>query len=272
MPQEDLELAASLIKQKKYTQARAILNTIPNDPKAREWLARLDQIDPVFSTPVPSYSHQPISQQVVVQKEKGGGCIKTAFGVFAGMGAIGIVVAFCLVLVVCGIPTLILYSINANEEQATEDAIDRNAGFGSEEKPIPADRPMLFKNGEVRVTRINTDATRTVEQMNSFNSEPAAGSTFVLVYFEITCDKQNCYEMEFDFRLIDGKSDPWGESTFTVINDDLSGGAVRGGTLAGWQVFEFPQNLPLEAIKIEWDSETLYVLPPSNNETGTSPS
>lgn len=46
MSQSTLETARSLIQQKKYKDARKLLNTIPDDPTARKWLARLDEISP----------------------------------------------------------------------------------------------------------------------------------------------------------------------------------------------------------------------------------
>lgn len=103
MSQEDLDLAASLIKQKKYPQARAILQTIPHDPKAREWLAKLDQIDPqpISPAPIPNKKDKRKSrdQQVVIVKEKKrGGCLSA----IAGLGFIGMGIVGCFFVVVCG--------------------------------------------------------------------------------------------------------------------------------------------------------------------------
>lgn len=46
MAEEKLERARQLIIDKEYDAARAILETIPEHPKAQEWLARLDEIAP----------------------------------------------------------------------------------------------------------------------------------------------------------------------------------------------------------------------------------
>lgn len=42
----DLDRAKDLIRQKDYTQARVVLSRISNDPTARRWLDKLDEIDP----------------------------------------------------------------------------------------------------------------------------------------------------------------------------------------------------------------------------------
>lgn len=46
MSEAKLHQARSLIKQKEYQQARAILLTMPDDPTARRWLRKLDEIAP----------------------------------------------------------------------------------------------------------------------------------------------------------------------------------------------------------------------------------
>lgn len=46
MAESKLETARQLIVEKQYAAARAVLETIPDHPKAREWLAKLDEIAP----------------------------------------------------------------------------------------------------------------------------------------------------------------------------------------------------------------------------------
>src|SRR5688572_15896043 len=41
-----LQKAKALIQQKQYAQARKLLHGIPNNPTARKWLAKLDEIAP----------------------------------------------------------------------------------------------------------------------------------------------------------------------------------------------------------------------------------
>lgn len=46
MAESKLETARQLIIEKQYDAARAVLETIPDHPKAREWLAKLDEVAP----------------------------------------------------------------------------------------------------------------------------------------------------------------------------------------------------------------------------------
>ncbi len=54
-PAEKLQQASQLIRAKRYQQARTILQTIPDHPKAQEWMARIDDIlfqqDPFADVP-----------------------------------------------------------------------------------------------------------------------------------------------------------------------------------------------------------------------------
>jgi uncharacterized protein YqgQ len=45
-PREKLEQAQQFLKNKQYSQARQLLETIPTDPTAQKWLSKLDQIAP----------------------------------------------------------------------------------------------------------------------------------------------------------------------------------------------------------------------------------
>ena len=54
-PAEKLQQASHLIRAQRYQEARAILETIPDHPKAQEWMAKIDDIlfqqDPFADTP-----------------------------------------------------------------------------------------------------------------------------------------------------------------------------------------------------------------------------
>lgn len=59
MASSQLETARGLIVAKRYGEARAILKTMPDDPTAQKWLAKLDEI-----SPEPSQSAQPPSDAI----------------------------------------------------------------------------------------------------------------------------------------------------------------------------------------------------------------
>lgn len=68
MSTSDLNAAKSLIQQKRYAEARALLKTIDH-PTAAKWLARLDEIDPPEPTPAvvkPSVKQRPRSDALSV--------------------------------------------------------------------------------------------------------------------------------------------------------------------------------------------------------------
>ncbi|MEP7293481.1 MAG: hypothetical protein ABI835_16975 [Chloroflexota bacterium] len=50
MSNTKLQAARELIEEKRYTEARVVLKTIPNDATAKRWLAKLDEIAPEKST------------------------------------------------------------------------------------------------------------------------------------------------------------------------------------------------------------------------------
>lgn len=47
MSDAKLRAASELIREENYPVARAVLKTIPNDPMAQKWLARLDEVAPL---------------------------------------------------------------------------------------------------------------------------------------------------------------------------------------------------------------------------------
>ncbi|NJL54974.1 hypothetical protein HC928_07145 [bacterium] len=69
-----LEQARQLIKEKDYDAARKILETIPEHPKAQEWLARLDEIAPRKRKNEPSdpFKDDPFADPFAVQRSYAG--------------------------------------------------------------------------------------------------------------------------------------------------------------------------------------------------------
>ena len=65
MSQSKLAAAREFIQEKNYRVARVILECIPNDPTAKKWLQKLDEIAPVnnYSTNHDRHLQQPISYE-----------------------------------------------------------------------------------------------------------------------------------------------------------------------------------------------------------------
>ena len=98
-----------------------------------------------------------------------------------------------------------------------------------------------------------------------FNSDPAVGAEYVLVWFQVDCAKQKCSPMtDLDLRLIDSTQQIWGEKWFQVLDPDLDQmEGLEGSVLEGWQVFEFPVGRSIVAIRVRWPQwgDSLYVNP-----------
>ncbi len=137
---------------------------------------------------------------------------------------------------------------------------------GTMNNPYPSGSWLQFEGGQVRTSQIVRPANSMVESFNMFNSPPAAGAEYVLVWFEVRCQQERCEPMaDLDIRLIDSNGQVWGESLFEVLEPDLDMmEGIRGSTLAGWQLFEVPIGKGLSLFQIKWPkwiSDPQYVRP-----------
>lgn len=183
------------------------------------------------------------------------GCLRSLFSsIFSTTKNIiifGVVVAaMCVGLV---------FLIQAGEEAATNEAVDElNEGRGTQDEPIAAGTFMKFEEGQVRAVRMQRPASISVG-----GDDPPAGAEWVAVWFEVTCEKQECHERELDLQLVDTEENEWSEPLIVFVDDFLDE-AVEGATMEGWQVFEVSQTAELELLKVKWGSVTLYQeIPPT---------
>lgn len=203
-------------------------------------------------------SAQPSGQQQIVVKQKGPGCLKYALSF-----GCGVPMAFCGGLILVAL--VIAYLVNQGEEAATKDAIERNNGRGIIEQPIASGEWAKFEDGQLRSTRLIRPADEMIEDFNTFNDESPEGADYVLVWFEVKCEADRCQpSVDLKLRLVDDAGKEWSEPLFIVLREDLdSQEAVRNGSMAGWQVFEFPSGEDIQSIWMKWDTETLYQIPPT---------
>ena len=262
MSRETMEQARALIQAHQYDEARALLVTVDH-PKAVEWIEKIDAIlarqDDPFAMPSPALASAPVQVNVTPPAEKKGrgpGCFKIGLGVGCVAPA-----AFCGAVIVVII--IVAALIQANKESATEDAIKRNGGLGSFEKPIAVEGWAVFDKGKVRAMRLVRPATDMVEEFNMFNPDPPLGADYVLVWFDLECQIDKCNPGALSLHLTDGQKKDWGEPWLLVLDSDFETDAVRGATTSGWQGFQFPTGEPIQTIKIEWGAETLQVQPPT---------
>ena len=137
--------------------------------------------------------------------------------------------------------------------------------YGTLRNPYASGSWLDFDDGRVRASRIVRPANSMVANFNMFNSTPATGSEYVLVWFEVYCAQQRCSPLgDLDIRLIDSNQQVWGEEWLEVLDPDLDlMEGLQGSTLAGWQLFEFPIGRSIVAIQVKWPKwgDSLYVYP-----------
>lgn len=192
------------------------------------------------------------------KRERGGpGCLKIGLGV-------GCVAPVLFLIGVIVIVVVIASLVQAGQKKATEDAVSANAGRGTLDNPVEAGQWMIFDSGKVRVTKLVRPADATIKDMNMFNDEPAAGTEYTLVWYEVACGKDKCNaRWDLDLALVDVDQKTWEEEPFIVLDSDLDGqDAIEGGIMSGWQAFQVAKDKDIQALKVKFDLVTLYAAVP----------
>lgn len=259
MVREQLEEARALIKAKRYDEARAILQALDH-PTAAKWLDKLDEIDPPFEAESKKSRRQKKAPREK-RERRGPGCL----GIGLGIGCVA-PAAFCVGLIV--IIAIIAAVIQSQQEKEEQDALAANEGRGTLEEPVPVGQWIKFDDGEVRVGRVVRPANAMVANFNMFNDDPAAGAEYVLVWFDVLCEQQDCHlfwDVSFDLVGSDGKT--WDEASAVLEPDLDSQDAIEGATVGGWQAFEVPVGATISAVRVDFESVALYAeLPASETE------
>lgn len=180
-----------------------------------------------------------------------------------GFGKITLVAIGCTVVCVCAACVIGVLLIMAGENAATNQAIQDNDGFGSEGKPIPLGEYAQFKNGQVRIAEADYAATeRVLNETLLGATNIAAGSRYILIRFDMFCEKQHCDQSELALHVIADDGKAWSEElTLAKYNEDFPD-AVEGAASTGWQVFEFPVARTVKAVRVKWEGVTLYLAAP----------
>ena len=195
------------------------------------------------------------------EEKKRSGFFGSCLGVFAGLGIFGMAIFGCLAVVCVGVIVILAASQDAQEK----DAVEANAGRGEKDNPIAAGEPVVFDDAEVTAIRMVRHANEMVAGFNSFNDDPAAGTEFVLVWFDVACKAEECNRVGSGFRLVDANGREWEEpDKLIVLDDNLDNkDGITGSRYGGWQVFEFPPDGTIETIMVRWNNGSwLYVEPP----------
>jgi hypothetical protein len=202
---KSMEKAQELIKKKKFDDARALLITI-DDPKAQEWLDRINQMSPA-------------TQTVIVQEKKKGGCVRNTLAILGG-------------LFVCMIIALMIGDPDGNTSNTT----NGTTGAGSRTNPYPAGSTQEIRDGRFRVNSIQEGMTDEVKAMNMFNTDPDTGQEWVLVDATFFCDlsaDRVCNTTAMQFELVGSAGKAYNTELMAVLDRPFGGEVFGGGESTG---------------------------------------
>lgn len=189
--------------------------------------------------------------------------MKGIMSLIEGLGKFTLAGIGCAVVCVCGTCILGVVLIAGGERAATNQAVEDNAGFGTEDKPIPVGQYAKFEDGQVRIAEADYNATeRVIDETLLGQTSLATGSRYVLIRFDLYCEKQQCDQSELDIRVVGQDDKLWTEElSLGKYNEDFAD-AVQGAASTGWQAFEFPTSQNIKQVRIKWDGATLYFAVP----------
>src|SRR5688500_3186373 len=99
-------------------------------------------------------------------------------------------------------------------------AIEANNGFGTRENPIQMGVWVNLSDANVGAARMIKPANNKLREYNILNPLPAAGMEYVMVFFEVECEAQNCNRNGTGFQLMDSRGRLYEESFNLLYFDD----------------------------------------------------
>lgn len=270
-PDEQLKLAADLIRQKEYDRAREILVTLDH-PKAKRWLNRLDELVP----PVP-YDLTPMVGKRTTPPDRPASPTRMPI-TETGISLERIILILVLAIGLLGVVGYLMTRLIAAFDEPTIALVEANNGYGVKENPIRIGTWAKFNGAQVRLTRPMLDATQRLRASDLAAIIPMGSLRYTFLYLEIQCQQQECSPNDVRVSLIDAAGDEWSVSTTLTSFPDISPPerlerVFRGDTTAGWLEFDFPNHVQAFVwVKIEWQGdETLYFkVPPISVLAGQS--
>ncbi|MEO0561133.1 MAG: hypothetical protein AAF125_03415 [Chloroflexota bacterium] len=162
-------------------------------------------------------------------------------------------------LCACALP-LLLIGIGIGQQQA--EVLALNNDRGTLEAPIARGEWARYTDLSLRATEIIPDATNHPDLLDGLDPA-AAGSTYRMIWFQMSCrkDEGECLGSDFRVWLVDAQGREWQEPPNLLVfsrNDLDFEEAVGGNTIGGWQMFEVPTNADIDYIKFQRGGVTLY--------------
>lgn len=236
MSKAKFDAAKELIEQKNYAAARAVLNSIDH-PTAREWLIKLDRLDP----PPPSFPIIPDPGYGKVAPLE----IRDNRQTAKGRNTCGMTLA---VLILAGFIYFFTHPSPVNNSQSvaatapgdSNNAVKATAGTsvpdGSRGNPFALGQTGAIRDGRFQVNGIKRDQSAAVHKMNMFNTEPKAGQEWVLVDATFYCDlkaDETCNTTVMQFDLAGDMGEVYDTLLVTVLDNKLDGEVFGGGHKQG---------------------------------------
>ena len=220
---DQLLKAQNLIKAKKYSEARILLNTIPTNPTARKWLAKLEEIAPEFGDPFENVKPKNTKEQK--EEKKKSGCVNN-------------------VIVICFVVLALAYFASRQNNTLPQNTSTRNQS-NSQVQPregTTLDNPFssgsngAILDGNFKTLALYRNVDNVVHSMNMFNSDPDPGTEWVLARVQFQCTlprTDTCRVSAIDMRLSGKLGEIYDDEMFAVIDNAFEGEIVGGNQTSG---------------------------------------
>lgn len=271
MSRNKMLAAKELIQEKRYDEARAILQTIDH-PTAREWLAKLDKIAPAkkdsrlktlllprrgrsrvywlgfvffacfvcyaFTTFGQTIGILPTTTELNVTRTLEA---STQVAAHSTQEASQKATADAQATIIALTPPTATATItdtplptNTQPPSPTREPTQAPPGTRSNPHGLSALGPI--RDGRFTVNRIERNATARVKQMNMFNEDPNEGQEWVLVSVTFYCDlnaEETCNTSLMQLELVGNLGQVYDSEMFAVIDNAFGGEVFGGGQTTG---------------------------------------
>ncbi len=153
---------------------------------------------------------------------------------------------FVSVIAIVCIGWAIIFGISYYFVSDQEALYDQNNGYGSEEKPVPADTVLIFDDYQLQLSRLNVAADRQVLQMSEENKALPDGQGYALMWVSLTCTKSGsdtCSTSQPQISLIDEGGQDYNPPTLIYLETPFGQQTVQSGEMAeGWIAFVYADD------------------------------
>lgn len=168
---EILLSARDLIKEQCFDEARALLRQIPQNPKAQDWLAKLDQIDPPLEFPLATPAPRPAQS---LQNQRG---VLLWGALVGGLLTVGVGLVIVVVILLTALGDDEGDDKKASGGSSSNNAINQLVGGGSSSDGGDLDIPPGVSSIDAAIAY---DATRVFDNLSPITPDNASQLTWLL--------------------------------------------------------------------------------------------